>query len=71
MLLVLAALVVCLALAVPVTTAVGARRRGLGVPAAVVVGVFFPVAWVVWYLRDERPYARRVPRADARFTPSA
>jgi ABC-type polysaccharide/polyol phosphate export permease len=67
----LAVLLVCLLLAAPVTTAVGARRRGLGTAAAVVVGIFFPVTWVVWYVRDERPFARQVPRRDGRLTPSA
>jgi len=54
-----AVLLVALALAVPVLTAVGARRRGYGVVAALVTGLFFPVAWSVWYLRDERPYRGR------------
>ncbi len=49
---------VCLVLALPVLTAVGARRRGAGVVASVVTGVFFPIAWAVWYLRDEHPYRR-------------
>jgi len=39
-------------------TAVGARRRGVGVPLAVVAGLFFPVTWTAWYLRDQRPYQR-------------
>jgi hypothetical protein len=38
-------------------TTVGAHRRGLAVPLAVVAGVFFPLTWAVWYVRDEHPYA--------------
>lgn len=55
----LAALGAALA-AVPVGLAVltgtGARRRGGTVPLALLAAVFFPVAWVVWYVRDERPW---------------
>jgi hypothetical protein len=40
-------------------TCVGARRRGAGPAAALAAGVLFPVTWVVWYARDERPYRRR------------
>lgn len=39
-------------------TAAGARRRGRGMTVAVVGGVFFPVTWMAWYLRDEHPYRR-------------
>ncbi len=49
----------CLALSMPVLTCVGARRRGAGVAAALVAGIFFPVTWAVWYARDERPYRSR------------
>jgi hypothetical protein len=42
----------------PVLTVLGARRRGLALPRAVVAGVFFPITWTVWYLRDEHPYRR-------------
>lgn len=35
-------------------TAVGERHRGHGIPLAVAAGIFFPVTWAVWYLRDER-----------------
>jgi hypothetical protein len=36
-------------------TAVGERKRG-GRPVTVVVaGLFFPVTWTAWYVRDE-PY---------------
>ncbi|MDN4161968.1 hypothetical protein [Nocardioides abyssi] len=34
-------------------TAVGERRRGHGAGVALVAGVFFPVTWVAWYVRDE------------------
>lgn len=37
-------------------TATGERRRGHGVALALTAGLFFPVTWVVWYLRDEHPY---------------
>ena len=42
-------------------TASGERRRGHGVLVAIAAGLFFPVTWAAWYLRDERPYqpARR------------
>jgi len=43
-------------LALVVLTGVGARRRGQTALPASLAGVFFPVTWVVWYLRDERPY---------------
>jgi hypothetical protein len=36
-------------------TALGERRRGQSWPVAVVAGVFFPVTWVAWYLRDDLP----------------
>ncbi len=37
-------------------TASGERRRGRGIAVTVAAGIFFPVTWAVWYLRDERPY---------------
>jgi ammonia channel protein AmtB len=40
-------------------TAQGAQRRGNGAWVVAVSGLFFPVTWVVWYLRDEHPYARQ------------
>jgi hypothetical protein len=64
-------LVACVVLAAPVMTCVGARRRGRGVPAALLAGIFFPVTWVAWYVRDEHPYAGRGPRVDRQVTPSA
>ncbi|MFA6576515.1 MAG: hypothetical protein WCS84_13925 [Nocardioides sp.] len=56
-----------LALAAPVValmvlTALGEGRRGARALTAVVAGVFFPVTWTVWYVRDERPYVGRHPR---------
>ena len=55
----LGSLLVCLVLAVPVLTGLGARRRGLSRATSLVSGLVFPVAWSVWYLRDEQPYRRR------------
>lgn len=37
-------------------TATGERRRGHGVLVMLAAGIFFPVTWVVWYLRDDRPW---------------
>jgi hypothetical protein len=39
-----------------VLTASGERRRGRGIAVTVAAGIFFPVTWAVWYVRDERPY---------------
>lgn len=55
--------VVILALAVlgallVLLTGLGARRRGLDVLPASVAGLFFPLTWIVWYVRDEHPYRR-------------
>ena len=49
-------LVAALGLPLLVLTAIGAHRRGLPCPLAVLTGLPFPVAWTVWYLRDEHPY---------------
>jgi hypothetical protein len=43
-------------LSLPTLTAIGARRRGRGFVSAVMAGVFFPITWTVWYVRDESPY---------------
>jgi hypothetical protein len=51
-----AVLLACMAL-----TAVGQRRRGHGVAITVTAGIFFPVTWAVWYLRDERASRRAHP----------
>lgn len=37
-------------------TASGERRRGHGIAVTFAAGIFFPVTWAVWYLRDERPH---------------
>jgi hypothetical protein len=42
-------------------TGLGAHRRGVGTPLAVLSGLCFPVTWTVWYLRDEHPYRRHRP----------
>jgi hypothetical protein len=49
-------------LPLPVLTGLGAHRRGLAIPLAVLTGLCFPVTWTVWYLRDEHPYRRPPPR---------
>ncbi len=41
-------------LALGALTAAGAVRRGQGRCLALVSGMFFPVAWVMWYLIDKR-----------------
>lgn len=48
-------------LAVAALTALGERRRGGRVPTAVVAGICFPVTWVTWYVRDQRPFRRARP----------
>jgi hypothetical protein len=40
-------------------TATGGHRRGHGVVVALATGLFFPITWVVWYVRDERPWRSR------------
>jgi hypothetical protein len=50
-------------LALAVLTALGSLRRGARLPAAALSGLFFPVTWVLWYLRDVHPYAGRRSRA--------
>jgi hypothetical protein len=37
-------------------TALGSRARGASPAVAIVSGVFFPLSWTVWYLKDEHPY---------------
>jgi hypothetical protein len=49
---------VLVVVALGVLTALGARRRGAGLPLAALAGSAFPVTWTVWYLRDQRPYRR-------------
>ena len=36
-------------------TATGERRRGQGIGVALAAGLFFPITWTVWYLRDQHP----------------
>ncbi len=55
-LMVLAAVAGCAFVPLFVLTAIGARRRGQPFPVAVLVGLFFPVTWLVWYVRDMSPY---------------
>lgn len=45
-------------LALAVLTALGEHRRGASLPVVVSAGVFFPLAWVSWYVRDRRALAR-------------
>ena len=51
-----------------VLTGVGSRRRNDSWPVSVASGVFFPVAWTAWYVRDVllppvRPRRRTARRA--------
>lgn len=41
-----------------ILTGLGARRRGQALAPAAVAGLYFPVTWIVWYVRDEDPYRR-------------
>ncbi|MBA2697738.1 MAG: hypothetical protein H0U61_03075 [Nocardioidaceae bacterium] len=52
--------------ALPILTILGARHRGLGLAAAVAAGIFLPITWTVWYLRDERPYRRALHHPPSR-----
>jgi hypothetical protein len=61
MLFVMLVILGAVAVPLPLLTALGAHQRGLATPLAVVAGLFFPVTWTVWYVRDEHPY-RRVGR---------
>lgn len=45
-------------LSLALLTALGERRRGAGGVVVTLAGLFFPVAWLAWYLKDERPYRR-------------
>lgn len=42
-----------------VLTALGGRRRGTSIGVAVGAGVFFPVTWTAWYVRDRGALARQ------------
>jgi len=50
------AVVLILAGGLMVLTAQGASRRGSAALRASLAGLFFPVTWAVWYVRDEHPY---------------
>ena len=61
MLFVMLVILGAVAVPLPLLTALGAHQRGLAIPLAAVAGLFVPVSWTVWYVRDEHPY-RRVRR---------
>ena len=42
-----------------VTTGLGARRRGCGIPLSVAAALVFPVTWTAWYVADGRPAVDR------------
>ena len=42
-------------LALAVLTGLGEHRRSGRVWLAVLAGFAFPIAWIVWYVKDERP----------------
>jgi preprotein translocase subunit Sec61beta len=44
---------VAVLVALATLTAMGERRRGGRLAVAVAAGVFFPLAWIAWYARDE------------------
>ncbi|WP_420880802.1 hypothetical protein [Rhodococcus sp. (in: high G+C Gram-positive bacteria)] len=45
-------------LTIGVLTAIGQRRRGgAGILAAGAI-VLFPAYWIIWYVRDTKPFAR-------------
>ena len=48
-------------LALGTLTAAGSRRRGRTRCLVLLEGLFFPVAWVVWYMTDVHVYRRRWP----------
>ena len=45
-------------LATALLTGLGSQHRSPGLTRAMVSGIFFPITWAVWYVRDEHPYAR-------------
>ncbi|MXG88602.1 hypothetical protein [Nocardioides flavescens] len=53
----LAAALVVLLLAV--LTGLGEHRRGARASTVFVAALLFPLAWLVWYVRDELPVRRR------------
>ncbi|HEY1117717.1 MAG TPA: hypothetical protein VGE43_08430 [Acidimicrobiales bacterium] len=52
-LVVILVLAVATVVAFGLVTAVGQRRRGSRPAVVVLAGVFFPVAWIGWYVHDE------------------
>ncbi len=46
------------ALALAVLTALGEHRRGASLLVVLGAGLFFPLAWISWYVRDRRALAR-------------
>jgi hypothetical protein len=52
-----------------VLTAIGARRRGRRWRTAWLAGPLFPLAWVTWYLTDERAAGGRATRQLRRHDP--
>ena len=57
----LAALPVLPVLLLAALTAAGERRRGARATTCLVAGLFFPVTWVAWYVRDELRAPGHVP----------
>jgi len=45
-------------LSLPVLTGLGEHRRGARAPVVLLGGLFFPITWLVWYLKDEKPLRR-------------
>jgi hypothetical protein len=56
---IIVALAGSLPLALMWLTALGARKRGMRLPTACLVGIPFPLTWAAWYVRDELPGASR------------
>jgi hypothetical protein len=48
-----------------VLTGMGESQRGARPLTVVVAALFFPITWMVWYVRDEHPYAGSRPRQSA------
>ncbi len=46
-----------------VLTGLGEHRRGASAPLVALAGLFFPITWLVWYLKDEQPFRRLSRRA--------
>lgn len=46
-------------LGLSVLTGLGSRRRGAGPAVVLLSSLFFPVAWVAWYVSDVHPYRHR------------